>query len=121
MNIYVVDDDMSIRRALNRLFKSYGYNVSVYATGTEFLKSLKKESLGCAVLDVRMPEMTGLEIQQYLINHGYQIKVIFITAHDTPTDAQTALENGAIKYLAKPFEENELLEAIESIKDNNVK
>ena len=110
--VMIVDDDNSIRRAARRLIKSYGFPVETFVSAEDFLASGRLHATACLVLDVQMPGLNGLELQSRLIADGYQIPIIFITAfHDENTQAQ-ALKTGALAYLVKPFEEADLLSAI---------
>lgn len=110
--VMIVDDDNSIRRAARRLIKSYGFPVETFVSAEDFLASGRLHATACLVLDVQMPGLNGLELQSRLIADGYRIPIIFITAfHDENTQAQT-LKTGALAYLVKPFEEADLLSAI---------
>jgi FixJ family two-component response regulator len=110
--VMIVDDDDSIRRAARRLIKSYGFPVETFISAEDFLASGRLHATACLVLDVQMPGLNGLELQSRLIADGYRIPIIFITAfHDENTQAQ-ALKTGALAYLVKPFEEADLLSAI---------
>jgi two-component system response regulator FixJ len=111
--VYVVDDDSSVRKALERLFKASGYPVESFASATEFLEAVPAEAKGCLVLDIRMPEMDGFGLQARLGNSG--IKIIFMTAHPTPGDRERAFKGGAVGFLLKPFQENSLLEIVEKV------
>jgi FixJ family two-component response regulator len=110
--IYVVDDDASVRRALRRLIASNGLPVETFASAAEFLGSEKNNSTGCLILDVRMPGMTGLELQKKLAILGSSLPVIFITAHDDDVAQKQAIENGATAWFMKPVNEHDLMEAI---------
>ncbi|OGJ87754.1 MAG: hypothetical protein A2268_02450 [Candidatus Raymondbacteria bacterium RifOxyA12_full_50_37] len=117
--VFVVDDDPSVRKALYRLFKSAGYAVETYCSAAEFIGSGKIKSPGCAIIDIHMPSMNGLELQDTLKSAGSALPVIFITAlHDENIHAR-AMANGAKAYFTKPFESDQLLksvrEAIEEI------
>ena len=110
--ISVVDDDTSVRESLQCLIRSFGFAVEVFASAEEFLKSDHLLNTRCLILDVRMPGMSGLELQRRLTASHCEIPVIFITAHgDGPARSQ-ALKDGAVDYLLKPFGEASLLSAI---------
>ena len=110
--ITVIDDDTSVRESLQRLIRSVGFAVEVFASAEEFLSSGRLRETRCLIVDVRMPGMSGLELQRHLAAGGCAIPVVFITAHgDAATRAQ-ALEAGAVEYLLKPFSEEALLNAI---------
>jgi FixJ family two-component response regulator len=108
----VVDDDQSIRRALGRLFKSAGYAAETFASAEDYLVREIFEGPICLVLDVRMPGLNGLGLQQALETRGACEQIVFITGHgDVPTATQ-AMKNGAVDFLTKPFDDGELIEAV---------
>lgn len=111
--VYIVDDDASIRRALQRLLRSFGYQALTFESAEEFLDSTSCSVEGCLILDIRLPGMTGLELQEKLVSRGAQHSVIFMTAHDNPQWRERAKTSGAIAYLKKPFGDQSLLEAIQ--------
>jgi len=110
--IIIVDDDDSVRRALRRLLRSAGLNVVAFATAEEFLQSAPQPAPGCLVLDVHLPGLSGLGLQERLRAEGRRIPVIFITAYGDQTMQERALQAGAIAFVAKPFEERALLDAV---------
>jgi len=110
--VYVVDDDESIRRALGRLLRSAGYDALTFESAEEFLDSASGLGEGCLVLDIRLPGMTGLDLQERLAAGGKKDAVIFMTAHDNPQWQERAKKAGAVAYLRKPFAEQSLLDAI---------
>lgn len=110
--IFIVDDDPSVRKALNRLIKVAGFNTKAFGSAREFIDSGQYRDRDVLVLDVRMPGMSGLELQKYLKDSGSDIPVIFITAHDDTRARNIALEAGAIDVLKKPFGDQRLLDAI---------
>jgi len=111
--VYVVDDDDSIRRALQRLLRSVGYQALTFESAEEFLDSTSCSVEGCLILDIRLPGMTGLELQEKLVSKGAQHSIIFMTAHDNPQWRERARKAGAIAYLKKPFGDQSLLDAIQ--------
>jgi FixJ family two-component response regulator len=113
--IYVVDDDASVRRALTRLIVSNGLPVEAFGSGEKFLETYDKGSSGCIIADVRMPGMTGLDLQRKLVDRGSTLPVIIITAHDDETAREQAIENGASAWFLKPVSEEELLKAVASV------
>jgi FixJ family two-component response regulator len=119
--VYVVDDDASIRRALERLLRSAGYYALTFGSAEEFLQSAIAPGKGCLILDIRLPEMTGFDLQQELASSGAMSSVIFMTAHDNPQWQERAIEAGAIAYLKKPFREQSLLNALERFFESHVK
>ena len=112
-NVFVVDDDMAVRNALRFLLKTAGYTVDVFPSALSFLKDYDPRRGGCLLLDVRMPLMTGLELQQQLNIRGWRIPVIFITGHGTISLAIAAMKAGAYDFIEKPLREDALLESIE--------
>jgi FixJ family two-component response regulator len=110
--VMIVDDDDSIRRAVRRLMKSFGIAVETFASAEEFLGSERLEKTSCLILDVHMPGMDGLQLQQRLVASNHAIPIIFITAFTDDRARVQALEAGAIGYLAKPFADDELLDCI---------
>jgi FixJ family two-component response regulator len=110
--VFVVDDDLSAYRGLVRLLASAGYRVKPFASPQDFLDSPDRPSCDCLILDVRMPGMSGLDLQQRLIAAGWPPPIIFLTAHDDEEERTLALERGALAYLLKPADERSLLAAI---------
>ena len=113
--VAVVDDEDAIRRALKRLLRSAGIAVEAYASGQEFLHSLGAQHPQCVVLDIRMPGMTGFDVQARLKAARMAVPVIFITALDDPGDEARAMQAGAIAFLRKPFDDEALLAAIRAV------
>jgi FixJ family two-component response regulator len=113
--VSVVDDDASVRQALKRLLKSAGFHAEVFASAEEFLGSGRLAETACLVLDVRMPGLSGLELQDQLIATGCSVPIIFITAHGDEDARTRALERGAIDFLQKPFSDEALLNALARI------
>jgi FixJ family two-component response regulator len=110
--VMIVDDDESIRRAARRLIKSYGFPVETFASAEDFLSSGRLHETACLVLDVQMSGLNGLELQSRLITDGHQVPIIFITAFNDENARAQALKAGALGYLVEPFEEADLLTAI---------
>jgi len=112
--IFVIDDDASVRKSLSFLLKSAGYKVETFASAGEFLSQASLDSIGCILLDVRMRGMTGLDLQEHLGRHECHMPIIFMTGHgDIPMSVQ-AIKKGAVDFLTKPFDDIQLLSAIES-------
>ena len=110
--VYVVDDDQSVREALASLLRSAGRRVDTFALATAFLESALPDLPSCLVLDVRMPGLSGLDLQKRLTEINKKIPIVFITAHgDIPTSVR-AIKAGAVEFLTKPFRDEDLLEAI---------
>jgi len=110
--VYIVDDDDGMRRALTVLMSTVGYNAVAYERPGEFLQKLDPNQPGCLVLDVRMPEMSGLEVQQQLNRNGSMLPVILITGHGDIPMAVQAMKDGAFEFLQKPFRDQELIDGI---------
>jgi two-component system response regulator FixJ len=111
--VFVVDDDPSIRRALTRLIQSVGLAVEAFGSAQEFLQACDPERAGCLVLDIRMPQLSGLDLQQMLSSRNIELPIIFITGHgDVPTSVR-AMKAGAMDLIQKPFQDQELLDAIQ--------
>ena len=111
--VYIVEDDESIRRALKRLLRSTGYHALTFESAEDFIDSAPGGGEGCLILDIRLPGMTGLDLQEKLASQGAKYAVIFMTAHDNPQWRQRAEKAGAVAYLMKPFDEQSLLDAIQ--------
>ncbi len=113
--VFVVDDDASVRRSLSRLLKSDGYLVETFASAEEFLASGRPESHpgpACLVLDLRMPTLTGMDLQTRLSELKSPLAIVFITGHgDIPTSVR-AMKSGAVDFLTKPFDDTQLLAAV---------
>jgi FixJ family two-component response regulator len=110
--IYIVDDDDGMRRALTILMTTVGYQPVAFARPAEFLAKYDADQAGCLVLDVRMPELSGLEVQQQLNSKGALIPVILITGHGDIPMAVQAMKDGAFDFLQKPFRDQDLLDRI---------
>ncbi len=110
--VFVVDDDESVRKALKRLIKSVGLNVETFATAQEFLSRERYEGPSCLVLDVRMPGLSGLDLQQELTKADLTLPIIFITGHGNVPMSVRAMKAGAVDFLEKPFEDQALLDLI---------
>jgi FixJ family two-component response regulator len=111
--VFVVDDDPAVREAVGKLIKSVGLRVETFASTREFLSAKRPEAPGCLVLDVRLPDTSGLEFQRDLADAGIQIPIIFITGHaDIPMTVR-AMKAGAVEFLTKPFRGQELLDAVQ--------
>jgi FixJ family two-component response regulator len=117
--VYVIDDDESVRAALDSLIRSVGFHVQEFASATEFLHSKLPNTPGCLVLDVRLPGLSGLDLQRELVRANMQIPIIFITGHaDIPMSVR-AMKAGAVEFLTKPFREQDLLDAIHEAIDRD--
>jgi FixJ family two-component response regulator len=112
--ISIVDDDDSLRNSLNNLIRSVGFRVQGFASAEAFLNSNQLHDTACLILDVRMPGISGLDLQRQLISADCRIPIIFITSHADGDARARALEAGAVDFLYKPFREEALLKAIDS-------
>ena len=110
--VFIVDDDSSVRRSLERLVRSVGLTAKSFASAKEFLQSGHGKETGCLVLDMRMPEVSGLELQEKMTRAGILLPIIFISGHGTVPMSVRAMKAGALDFLQKPFDEQDLLEAV---------
>lgn len=118
--VFVVDDDVSVRSAIQGMLKSVGLHAETFATPQEFLNR-KVDGPSCLVLDVRLPGISGLDLQQELVEAGIQIPVIFITGHGDIPMSVRAMKSGAVEFLTKPFRTQDLLDAIHQALDRDRK
>jgi len=112
-SVFIVDDDEAVRSSLRLLIKSVGLIPTALGSAREFLEKYDPAQPGCLVLDVRMPQMSGLELQEHLNRHGAVIPVIFITGHGDVPMAVEAMQAGAFDFLQKPFRDQDLLDRIQ--------
>lgn len=110
--VHVVDDDPAVVSALRWLFEGEGLVVRTYASGEEFLAKFTNEPPGCAVVDVRMPGMSGLDLQEALARRHARLPLVFVTAHGDVSLAVTAMRRGAVDFVEKPFADEHLLDAV---------
>ena len=111
--VFIIDDDGGIRQAIQDLVESVGLRAESFSTGEEFLTKQRANDACCLVLDVRLPQMSGLDFQQQLSEIGLQIPIVFITAHGDIPMSVRALKSGAVEFLTKPFRDQDLLDAIQ--------
>ncbi len=111
--VFVVDDDYRVREALSRLISSIGLRVAAFGSAAEFLESEKPDAPACLILDLELPDVSGLELQQELAA-GDAPPIVFITGHGDVPSSVRAMKAGAIEFLSKPFGEKELLQAIDA-------
>ena len=111
-HIYIVDDDEEYRKALKRLLSSAGYFAECFPSARSFLDSVPVDAKGYLLLDLRMPDMDGFQLQQKLKELHYNLKIIIITAHAQSGDREYLLDQGAYAFLMKPFDDESLLELI---------
>ena len=110
--VFVVDDDASVRKSLSRLLDSLGFATETFASAGEFLKRERYEGIGCIILDVRMPGLSGMDLQEELNRADYTLPIIFITGHGDIPMSVKAMKKGAVDFLPKPFDEKELRDAL---------
>ena len=111
--VFIIDDDRGMRQSIQDLVESVGLRAESFATGEEFLKRKRTNDPSCLVLDVRLPQMSGLDFQRQLAETGMQIPIIFVTAHGDVPMSVRALKSGAVEFLTKPFRDQDLLDAIQ--------
>ncbi len=111
--VIVVDDDVSVRRGLERLLRSVGYEVELFASSRAFIERGEYERADCLVLDVRMPGPSGLDVQHLLVSAGHDVPIVFITGQGDIPMAVQAMSVGAIDYLVKPFDDVIFLNAVQ--------
>jgi RNA polymerase sigma factor (sigma-70 family) len=117
--VYVIDDDPSIREAIKSLIRSVGMHVETLASAQEFMASRRPDAASCLVLDVRMPGLSGLDLQRDLSDAGIRIPIIFITGHGDIPMSVRAMKAGAVEFLTKPFRDQDLLDAISQALDRD--
>ena len=110
--IHVVDDDASMRRSLARLLGSAGYDVALYASAEEFLAVAGPHLTGCVLLDLRLPEASGLEVQDRLVDRGVSLPIVFLTAHGDVSASVRAMKHGAVDFIQKPAVADDLFAAL---------
>ena len=111
--VFIIDDDPGMRQAIHDLVESVGLRAESFSTGEEFLGTKHAHRPSCLVLDVRLPQMSGLDFQRRLAESGMQIPIIFVTAHGDVPMSVKALKSGAVEFLTKPFRDQDLLDAIQ--------
>jgi FixJ family two-component response regulator len=121
--VFVIDDDGRMRAAMQRLLKSVGLRAEAFASPQEFLRRKLPDGSRCLILDVRLPGMSGLDVQRKLSEAGVQIPVIFITGHGDIPMTVKAMKSGAVEFLTKPFRDQDLLDAIQQAlqRDNEMR
>ncbi len=110
--VFVVDDDASVRKSLARLLRAEGYETETYGSAEEFLQKASQKEGGCIILDVRMPGKSGMQLQEDLSNTSSSLPIIFITGHGSLSIGVQAMKKGAIDFLSKPFDDDQLLAAV---------
>ena len=115
--VFIIDDDAGVREAIQGLLKSVGLRSESFASPQEFLQNWRSNGPSCLVLDVRLPGVSGLDVQQHLSEAGVHIPVIFLTGHGDIPMSVKAMKSGAVEFLTKPFREQDLLDAIQQALD----
>jgi two-component system response regulator FixJ len=110
---YIVDDEDSIRRSISFMLKTSGYRVATFATGAAFLKEVKHLEPGCVLLDIRMPDIDGLQVQEAMIERGIAMPIVFLTGHGDVATAVKVMKLGAVELIEKPFEKEAVLGALD--------
>lgn len=118
--VYIVDDDASFRKSVERLIRIAGYGVETFATANAFLTTAKIRYPGCLLLDVRLPDYDGLDLQRTLKEKSSILPIVFMTGHGSLPMGIKAMKNGAVDFLAKPFKPEELLTAVRDALERNV-
>jgi len=111
--VFVVDDEPAVCVAIKRLIRSVGIDAQTFSSAQEFLRAKRLDGPGCLVLDVRLPDLSGLDLQQDLANAGIDLPIIFVTGHGDIPMSVRAMKAGAVEFLTKPYREQDLLEAIQ--------
>jgi FixJ family two-component response regulator len=117
--VFVIDDDESIRESLNSLIRSVGLRVETFSSAQEFLQSKRPDVPACLILDVRMPGLSGLDLQRELTEASIHLPIIFITGHGDIPMSVRAMKAGAVEFLTKPFRDQDLLDAIQQALDRD--
>jgi FixJ family two-component response regulator len=110
--VFVIDDDASVRKSLSRLLRSLGFDVETFASAEQFLERGRYQGVGCIVLDVRMPGLSGMDLQDELNKIDCTLPIVFITGHGEIPMSVRAMKRGAVDFLSKPFDDEELLRAV---------
>lgn len=116
--IYTIDDDPSVLKSLGRLLRSEGFSVKAFSSAEEFLKNFPDKKSSCLILDIRMPGIDGLALQDKLLEMGLNLPIIFITGHGDASIREKVMQKGAAAFLLKPFDKSDLFKALENIRRN---
>jgi RNA polymerase sigma factor (sigma-70 family) len=119
--VFIVDDDVAVRDALALLLGLKGYRTAIFSSAEDFLAAYRKDWRGCLVLDIKMSGMTGLELQSRLASQGIEMPIVIITGHGDASSARTALKSGAIDFLEKPLDEDQLVAAVGAALERDAK
>jgi two-component system response regulator FixJ len=110
--VFIVDDDDSVRRSLSRLLRAEGFGTEDFESASAYLERDEYDGVGCILLDINMPEMSGMELQARLADLGHALPVVFLTGHGDVTNSVVAMKRGALDFLTKPVDEADLLRAV---------
>jgi FixJ family two-component response regulator len=119
--VFIVDDDVAVRDSLALLLGLKGYRTAIFSSAEDFLAAYRKDWRGCLVLDIKMSGMTGLEMQAQLTSQGIELPIIIITGHGDAASARSALKSGAVDFLEKPLDEEQLVAAVGSALERDAK
>jgi FixJ family two-component response regulator len=119
--VFIVDDDVAVRDSLALLLGLKGYRTAIFSSAEDFLAAYRKDWRGCLVLDIKMSGMTGLELQAQLTSQGIELPIIIITGHGDAASARSALKSGAVDFLEKPLDEEQLVAAVGSALERDAK
>src|SRR6188472_3593584 len=117
--VFVVDDDAAVRESLSSLFRSVGLQVKAFSSASEFLQSKLPDCPSCLVLDVRLPEVSGLDFQSDLAKANIEIPIVFMTGHGDIPMTVRAMKAGAVEFLTKPFRDQDMLDAVQQAVDRD--
>ena len=112
--VAIVDDEKAVCRAIGRLVTSAGFKSEIFSSAEEFLRSCRERQPDCLILDLSLPGMSGLELQQQLATDRCRTPIVVVSAHDDPLSRSQALQGGAVAFLGKPFDDQALLQAVHS-------
>jgi FixJ family two-component response regulator len=113
--ISIVDDDPPVRKSLERLIKAHGFRTETFASAEDFLETGDQQETACLILDLRLPGMSGLDLQNRLWAESNRVPIVFVSAHDEAESRNQAMKAGAIAFLGKPFNDEVLLQAVHSV------
>lgn len=119
--VFIVDDDVAVRDSLALLLGLKGYRTAIFSSAEDFLAAYRKDWRGCLVLDIKMSGMTGLELQAQLTSQGIELPIVIITGHGDAASARSALKSGAVDFLEKPLDEEQLVAAVGSALERDAK
>jgi len=113
--VFLIDDDVSVLRAVGRLVGSFGYDVTTFSSGKQGIEAISRKTPDCVIVDVQMPEINGLELMRAILASGALVPFIIITAFPKPADRAVAMSAGAAAYMEKPFNDDELFDTLSAV------